>query len=63
MQIRDPFQPLVQGWDMTVAALLAPFGKGALSYCNAPAHVSAICAFTNTLFLWVSRPAVQFDGS
>ena len=61
MPIRHPLTNLlVQGWIMTVAALLAPFVMARFLTQRAGAWI-AIGACTNTLFLLVARPAVQFD--
>ena len=51
---------LVQGWVMTVAALLAPFTVARFLTGRNGAWM-AIGACTNALFLLVTTPAVQFD--
>jgi hypothetical protein len=61
MPIRHPLANLLaQGWMMTVAALLAPFVMARFLTGGAGAW-PAIGACTNTLFLLVATPAVQFD--
>jgi hypothetical protein len=59
--IRHPLANLLaQGWMMTAAALLAPFVM-ARFLTGAAGAWPAIGACTNTLFLLVATPAVQFD--
>jgi len=59
--IRHPLaNMLAQGWIMTVAALLAPFALTRFLTGRAGAWM-AVGACTNTLFLLIARPAVQFD--
>jgi hypothetical protein len=61
MPIRQPLANLLaQGWIMTAAALLAPFVLARFLTGRAGAWL-AIGACTNTLFLLVATPAVQFD--
>jgi hypothetical protein len=61
MPIRHPLaNMLAQGWMMTVAALFAPFLVARFVARPAGAWIS-IGACTNTLFLLVATPAVQFD--
>ena len=61
MPIRHPFaNMLAQGWIMTVAALLAPFVL-ARFLTERTGVWMAVGACTNTLFLLVTIPAVQFD--
>jgi hypothetical protein len=59
--IRHPLANLLaQGWMMTAAALLAPFVMARCLTGRAGPWL-AIGACTNTLFLLVAAPAVQFD--
>jgi hypothetical protein len=59
--IRHPLANLLaQGWMMTAAALLAPFVMARFLAGRAGPWL-AIGASTNTLFLLVAAPAVQFD--
>jgi hypothetical protein len=59
--IRHPLANLLaQGWMMTAAALLAPFVMARFLTGRAGPWL-AIGACTNTLFLLVAAPAVQFD--
>jgi hypothetical protein len=59
--IRHPLANLLaQGWMMTAAALLAPFVMARFLTGRAGAWL-AIGACTNTLFVLVATPAVQFD--
>jgi hypothetical protein len=61
MPIRHPLANLLaQGWMMTAAALLAPFVMARFLTGRAGPWL-AIGACTNTLFLVVASPAVQFD--
>jgi hypothetical protein len=61
MPIRHPLANLLaQGWLMTAAALLAPFVMARFLTGRAGPWL-AIGACTNTLFLLVAAPAVQFD--
>lgn len=61
LPIRHPLANLLaQGWVMTVAALFAPFVTARFLIGRTGAWL-AIGALTNTLFLLVATPAVQFD--
>src|SRR5258706_10862335 len=61
MPIRHPLANLLaQGWLMTAAALLAPFVMARFLTGRAGPWL-AIGACSNTLFLLVATPAVQFD--
>ncbi len=61
MPVRHPLANLlVQGWMMTCGALLAPFVMARFLTGRAGPWL-AIGACTNTLFLLVATPAVQFD--
>jgi len=61
MPIRDPLANLlVQGWLMTIGALLAPFVVARFLVRRTGGWV-AIGALTDTLLLLIATPAVQFD--
>jgi hypothetical protein len=61
MPIRHPLANLLaQGWMMTAAALLAPFVTARFLTGGAGPWL-VIGACTNTLFLLIAAPAVQFD--
>jgi hypothetical protein len=61
MPIRHPLaNMLAQGWIMTVAALLAPFVLARFVTERTGTWIAA-GGCTNTLFLLVATPAVQFD--
>src|SRR5882672_8519621 len=61
MPVRDPLvNLLVQGWVMTVAALLAPFVMARFLIRRTGGWM-AIGALADTLFLLIATPAAQFD--
>ena len=61
MPVRDPMANLLlQGWLMTVAALLAPLVVARFLVRRAGGWM-AIGALTGALFLLIATPAVQFD--
>ena len=61
MPVRDPLANLlVQGWLMTVGALLAPFVMARFLSRRTGVWL-AVGALTDTLLLLIATPAVQFD--